>query len=79
MKFVRYQHITNPSRNGETSLENWNKKAKETDLLLYWRKIEEFDKNEYVPSEAKKIMDKQINEGNEGIDFKKKGNISDGV
>lgn len=56
MRYVRYQHVTNPARKGETSLENWNKKAKETNLLLHWKKIEEFDKKAFVPDEAKEVI-----------------------
>ncbi len=68
MRFVKYRHITNKSRVGETSLENWNKKAKETNLLLYWEKVEEFDKSQFVPAEAAEIISKKD---------KTKGNVED--
>ena len=60
MKYVRYQHVTNPARKGETTLENWNKKAKETNLLLHWKKVEEFDKKSFVPDEAKEISESKV-------------------
>lgn len=59
MKYVRYHHLANPARVGETTLENWEKKAKETNLLYYWKKIEEYEKNEFVPKEAQEIIDQK--------------------
>jgi hypothetical protein len=59
MKYVRYQHLANPARKGETTLANWEAKAKSTNLLYFWKKVEEFEKKDFVPREAKEIIEDQ--------------------
>jgi hypothetical protein len=51
--WVKWQHVTNKKRTGECSKDDWDKKAKGTNLKVYFKIIETFDKPDFVPDEAK--------------------------
>jgi hypothetical protein len=51
--WVKYQHVTNKKRVGECTKEDWDKKAKGTNLKTYFKIIDTFEKPDFVPEEAK--------------------------